>query len=133
MKKIFALCLVVALLLSSCFVARDIGDGVRGVSRQTFNANNMVQNYEYYINAVQDLEGKVVMYNNYIRQLVTSPQNSAIINTEMNGLLAYLLEVSEQYNARSKMMNRAIFKDRNLPFQISVSKNSNGELVLSDM
>jgi hypothetical protein len=74
------------------------------------------------------------MYNNYGVQLKATKDGDMRdrMLVEQNGVFAYLSDLCGQYNARSKMLNRTLFKDKNLPFTMSITLTQDGRAVLME-
>lgn len=103
------------------------------VIQQTMGTNNIISNYEWFIQQNQDVIAKDA-------QLVTARaaladfevsvgpreqwkfddrQEWNRLNTVVRGLEGKRADMVAEYNARSGMLNRQIFKDHNLPERLN--------------
>lgn len=135
MKKFLILAVVLmTLALSSCFVAEDTIKGARTISARTLDGDNILANYEWYHSTYTDVISKVLVFNNYKRQLGGTKdqdmQNRMLI--EQNGVFAYINDLCGQYNARSKMINRKLFKDKSLPWSLNFNVDDTGKGILQE-
>ena len=136
MKRLgfLAVALMVLLSVTSCYVARDAAGAARTISARTLDGDNILANYEWYHATYTDVLAKATVYNNYKRQLATTKdqdmQNRMLV--EQNGVLSYIQDLCGQYNARSKMVNRALFKDRALPYFLNFAVTEDGTGVVKE-
>ena len=113
--------LVFSALMSGCFIVNDAANAARGISAKTLNADHILQNYEMYYQLYHDIKAKVNQYNSY--DVTTGTENDKNISSiERRGIYGYITTTIEDYNAKSKMLNRKLFKDNNLPYQLKVIK-----------
>lgn len=99
-----------------------------GVLEKTMDADNAIYNYEWFKQTAEDIQAlynKEVNAGEAIAEHMETMDDSREDKTELArlraiklGLSNMLEDVMAKYNARSKMVNRAIFKD-NLPSNIS--------------
>lgn len=136
MKRLGVLAVVLLALLSvtGCYVAGDAARGARTISMRTLDGDNILANYEWYHSTYTEVIAKVSVYNNYKHQLAVTKDQDMLnrMLVEQNGVMAYITDLCGQYNARSKMVNRALFKDRNLPFTIDFAVTEDGTGVLKE-
>lgn len=107
-------------LASGCYVISDIGDTARGISRSTFNADNVLSNYEYFYSTYHEIKSAISQYNNYTNLIgsSTNEDDRSRFQVEQNGTFAYINQMAQQYNARSRMKNRNLFKGKDVPYSI---------------
>ena len=101
------------------------------VSEKTMDADNVIHNYEWFIETkdkVEAYEQQILQaqaaLKNLERSLEGSPRSAwgfddkqewNRLNTVVLGLQNQRSSLVAEYNAKSKMENRALFKDKNLP------------------
>ena len=100
------------------------------VMEQTLDADNAIYNYEWFLQTAEDiiaLNKKEVRAEQSIREFKETADDSREDKNELARLRAIKTGISNmlddtmaKYNARSKMANRAIFKD-NLPSNMTRS------------
>ena len=134
MKKILVILvlLVAVLSISGCYAVRDAAGAARTISARTFDGDNVIGNYEYFHSTYTEISSKVTAYNNYNRQMSLNKDQEMLnrMLIEQNGVFNYINDLCGQYNARSKMENRKLFKDKQLPFSLNfITRDSIGSLV----
>lgn len=101
-------------------------------TRRVFNPNTVVENYEWFHEAVRDAEAlnqqviaALKSRDAYAEMAGPSENWKFDTRTEYSRLNSVVLGLENrrtslvaEYNARSAMMNRSLFKDRNLPEQL---------------
>ena len=105
-------------------------DTAYGVLDETMDAKVAIYNYEWFLQTAEDIQAlhnKEANAEGLIKQFIGTMDNSSADKTELArlrsikmGLSNMLEDTMAKYNARSKMANRAIFKD-NLPSNMSRS------------
>lgn len=134
--KIIGIILVVSLLsigLKVLFfpvhVADKAADMAYGVVDKTLTADNAIYNYEYFKNQVQAFKAanrNADVANKALDTFLASAgprdkwtfedkQEYAHLSTVFNGLQMNVNNIAADYNAKSSMANRGIFKDGTLP------------------
>lgn len=121
MKKLLILLLLAMVAFSGCYVVSDAAGAARTISRRTLDGDSILANYEWYHSTYTDAKSKVGVFNNYNHQMSVIKDQDMLnrMLVEQNGVYAYINDLCGQYNARSKMMNRSLFKDKNLPFTLN--------------
>jgi hypothetical protein len=116
----------VGLNLLYSFVLNPVTQASRIVNK-TIDADNVIYNYEWFLarsEAIKATDEKIRLYEidakNFKEELgpretweSTDKDEFARLNTILSGLKSHREELVGEYNARSKMANRGIFK--NLP------------------
>lgn len=105
-------------------------DTAYGVLDETMDPKVAIYNYEWFKQTAEDIQAlhnKEANVEGLIKQFMETMDNSSADKTELArlrsikmGLSNMLEDTMAKYNARSKMANRAIFKD-NLPSNMSRS------------
>lgn len=138
--KTIAICLILFLLLGGgalvklvilpAYMANKAADAAYGVVDKTLDPNNVIFNYEYFktqYEAFNSINTKIqvadAQYNNFLKTLPNDKEKWAKsdrdelsrLQTIADGLRFQRADIVADYNAKSKMINRAIFKDRGLP------------------
>jgi len=99
------------------------------VAERTFGADNVIYNYEYFHNAYEDvqaIDGKIEVAKNNVTRFENSAglrqtwtfedkNEYSRLHSVLQGLESQREDIVADYNAHSKMVNRKIFKDGNLP------------------
>ncbi len=122
--KVFGF-LLVALILASC------GQGQKFVSH-TVDVDTAFSNYEWFHDTYQDIVAtKQKIKTNYdmAQMKDVSQETKENYMTNYSGAVNYLATVVADYNAKSKMWNRTLFKDKNLPWKIKATVNG-GEVTI---
>jgi hypothetical protein len=102
------------------------------VIQQTFDANNMIYNYEWFRQQYQDVDAMKIKISNSEAQLqswlanaperstwkIQDSQTYSQLNSIVLGQKNQLAQMIANYNSRSSMANRSIFMN-GLPSQIS--------------
>lgn len=94
-----------------------------GVIGRTLQPDNIIQNYELFI----DLEHKYSARLNQIEEFEdyldgeSDPSEKARLRTDLVGMRQICRKLAAQYNANSEKVNRAVFKQRStLPYTLEV-------------
>lgn len=103
------------------------------VATKTFNADNMIYNYEWFKQQYNDYEAinnKIIQSKKSVKSFKAEAGNrkewtyedkneySRLVNIS-DGLSYQKQDIISQYNARSQMANREIFKTNDLPTQLN--------------
>ena len=94
------------------------------ILEKTFDADNIVQNYEWFKQTYQDIQATDIKIKNanaavmsYVETLgprdkwdMMDKTEYSRLNSVVLGLKNYREDLAARYNARSKMVNRAVFK-----------------------
>lgn len=126
MKTIYLLILIFsALFLTSCG-CDIVHDMTYGTAKKTLNSGNAIHNYEYFktqAEAIKALQSKASHsqkeYNNFKKEMDKTSdfdkEELSRLRTIKNGIMNQLKDSVADYNAKSKMVNRNIFKNGLLP------------------
>lgn len=111
-----------------------IGIGMQGgkIIEKTVDADNVIYNYEWFHQAYEDIQATDIKIQNTEAQVVqfkseagnranwdfSDKEEYSRINSVLLGLQNYRQDVVAKYNARSKMVNRKIFKGKTAPEEI---------------
>lgn len=104
-----------------------------GVIKKTLNADNVIQNYEWFkqqyndykaINVkISDADSSVAKFKREAgprdKWTFEDKNEYARLTTIYDGLKYQRADIAGKYNARSKMMNRELFKGDELPLELS--------------
>lgn len=91
------------------------------VINKTLETNNIIFNYERFfdVNATfESRKAQVVQYKKILSE-ETDKEEKISLRTELAAMQQSCRELSQSYNADSAKLNRALFKDRNLPYQLN--------------
>ena len=130
--KIFPMCLIIAIIVSV------IGWGIRVASQpgsmieKTLNADNVINNYEWFHQAYEDIQATDIKISNAQATVdqfkkdagerlgwdFSDKDEYGRLNSVLLGLKNYRQDIVAKYNARSKMVNRKIFKGKTAPTEI---------------
>jgi hypothetical protein len=120
-------------LLFPVHVANKLVQTAYDATNKTLNADNAIYNYEWFKQQLEDINGAKEKYNNayqavldYKAELPTDRkewyredvEEYNRLNSVANGTKQYVVDLVANYNARTKMANRAIFQDSILPSYI---------------
>lgn len=132
---IAALCFVGAVAFNIAGVGSMVLTAPGRVINETLKTENIIGNYEYFIDAYNNViprqkQAYVNAKESYESFLTLLPADREKWKTadkaeasRLNSILLatkniYVGSITE-YNSKSKMLNRNIFKDRNLPYELS--------------
>lgn len=117
--------------VASCVVNKGayVANQAGRVFEKTFDADNMVGNYEWFKQQYQDIKAidtKIVSTQSSFDTFITSAgdrstwtfedkQEFGRLNTIINGLKNQRASMVAEYNARASMANRNIFRTNDLP------------------
>lgn len=127
----------VVVLCASCIVgALSWGIGLLSqpgkIIEKTMDADNVIYNYEWFKEAYNEIEATDLKIQNASSAVALFKDEAGSrtdwtfedkneysrLNTIFMGLQNYRISLAAKYNARSKMVNRKIFKGRDCPFEI---------------
>lgn len=140
--KIVATVLIVAVclfLITWCSVGVGIinfgASQAQKVINHTVDANTAFTNYEWFHTTYNDIlatQGKIKdAYTLSIQKDITDDMRS-MYQVNYSGLTNFVRNMVSEYNAKSSMWNRTLFKDKNLPYKIRVEING-GDCIISEM
>ena len=123
---------VLKVVLLPWFAANQGLNSAYDVTKKTLDADNVIYNYEWFKQQYEDIEATKKKRDILEKQLLdfkkeTGPrmnwtfedkQTYSQLRTTYIGLSNYLQDLVANYNARSKMANRSIFKDGLIPSSI---------------
>ena len=124
--------IIIAITLSA------IGWGIKILSQpskiieNTVNADNVIYNYEWFHNTYEDIQAtdvKIANAEKAVKQFKTDAgertnwdfsdkEEYSRLNSVLLGLQNYRVSIVAKYNARSKMVNRKIFKGKTAPEKV---------------
>ena len=130
-----ALLFVAAVSFNIAGVGSSILTAPGRVITKTLQTDNIIGNYEYFIDAYNNViprqkQAYVNAKEAYASFLTLLPDDrekwKAVDKAEASRLNSIVLATKNiyvatvtDYNSRSKMLNRSVFKDRNLPYELS--------------
>jgi hypothetical protein len=93
------------------------------VINKTLETNNIVFNYERFFDVNANYESRVSQIKEHKALLAetTDPTEKTNLRIELSGMKQSCRELANGYNADSKKLNRGLFKDRNLPYELDVT------------
>ena len=130
---LLALVLVVKIVVLPLFVADQVVESGKGVVSKTLDSDNVIFNYENFHNLYQGAKQQAANIQNTDKSIQnlkdtygepstwneeTQKENQHLQENKDGYLLMYQKIVSE-YNADSAKLNRKLFKDKNLPAELS--------------
>jgi len=134
MKKVLAFLAVAGILVGGWFISKAVyvGQQAGRVFEKTFDADNMVYNYEWFKQQYQDIKAadtKISNLENQRDQFVVAAgprdkwtfedkQQYNYFSTVLVGLQGQRSQMVADYNARAQMANRDIFRTGDLPQRI---------------
>lgn len=93
------------------------------VVNQAATPEKVIFNYEYFHQTYQDIKAQAakikIAYDAMNMPNLTEEQKSTY-TTNYIGAQNFAQTMTAEYNAKSKMLTRKLFKDKQLPYQISV-------------
>jgi len=132
MKLMFIMIMVAAVAVGGYFVIRVVFfpfEQAAKIAERTFDGDNVISNYEWFHQTYEDvqaLDRKIEQAKSSLDRFVKDAgprtdwtfddrQEHGRLNAVLQGLQNQRADVVATYNARSKMSNRDIFKDKQLP------------------
>lgn len=131
-SKTVLIIIIITLLLIFGQCIKLVLDQVFGVAEKTLDPDNIVYNYEWFkmqYNDYLSLKSKIqiqeIEQNNYKQTYQNSWDEDAKkeyqrLSTIQTGLKYQLQDVIQEYNQKSSMINRNIFKDSELPYELNL-------------
>ncbi len=102
-----------------------VGGATVGVAEKTFDADNIIDNYEWYFDAYSEIQAKspqIAQHQKYL-EAETDRKERINLRIELTAMQNSCRELAAKYNANSKKANRSIFKDHDLPHQLSATEH----------
>jgi hypothetical protein len=94
------------------------------VVNEAVTPEKVIFNYEYFHQTYQDIKATSVKIKTAYEAMnmpnLTEDQKT-VYTTNYIGVQNYIQSLTAEYNARSKMLTRRLFKDKQLPYQITVT------------
>lgn len=136
MLLFFTVAFVLKIIFFPAHLANAVVDAATntttGVINKTLNANNALFNYENFHNMYQGAKQQVININNAEQQINQLKQTfgeptkwdkdtKAQYNLLLQNVDGYKMQynrIVSDYNADSKKLNRDLFKDRSLPYEL---------------
>jgi len=104
------------------------------VINHTIDANTAFTNYEWFHTTYNDIlatQGKIKDAHTLSIQTNISDDLRSMYQVNYSGLTNFVRNMVSEYNAKSSMWNRTLFKDKNLPYKIKVEING-GDCIISE-
>jgi hypothetical protein len=125
MTKIIAIFLILGGIGWGIKVVMTPARSAAEIVEKTLDADNVIQNYEWFKNQKGSYDAALVKLDSANRALATfnasagdrkgwtfeDKQEHARLTTIVSGLEGHVASTASDYNARSRMMNRSIFKE----------------------
>lgn len=94
------------------------------VINKTLQTDNIIFNYERFFDVNANFTSRVAQVKQYKEFLgtETDPAEKVRLRTEMAAMQQSCRELATKYNADSQKMNRSLFKDRDLPYELNTSE-----------
>lgn len=91
------------------------------VIEKTLRTDNIIFNYERFFDVNASFESRKAQVNQYKKLLVseTDKDEKISLRTELAAMQQSCRELAQSYNADSQKLNRSLFKDRGLPYQLN--------------
>lgn len=105
------------------------------VINHTVDADTAFTNYEWFHTTYNDIlatKDKIKDAYTLSNQKDITDDMRAMYQVNYSGLTNFIRTMVSEYNAKSSMWNRTLFKDKNLPYKIRVEING-GDCVVSEM
>jgi hypothetical protein len=132
MKNVFVGFGVVCMMIILLVVGRACTTGTQIMDR-TLDGDNVIFQYEWFKQQHEDygaIKQKIDISNKSVETFKTDAgdrdkwtfedkQEFSRLRSIADGLVYQMEDMRSKYNARSKMLNRNIFKDNNLPHQLN--------------
>ena len=102
-----------------------VGGATVGVAEKTFNADNIINNYEWYFDAYGEVKAKTPQIHQHQKYLETETDRDEKnhLRMELAAMQNSCRELVAKYNANSSKANRSLFKDHNLPLKLSAPEH----------
>jgi hypothetical protein len=129
-----ALWILIPTVIVICIIGWVLKVGSQGgkIIEKTVNADNVIYNYEWFHSAYEDIQATDIKIKNSETQIAqfkseagdranwdfSDKEEYSRLNSVLLGLQNYRQDVVAKYNARSKMVNRKIFKGQTAPEEV---------------
>ena len=92
------------------------------VINKTLETNNIITNYEAFIDIKNNFDARMEQINTYktVLEATEEPAERSKLRVEVAAMEQTCRELAAKYNANSAKMNRNIFKDNGLPETLSI-------------
>lgn len=124
--------LIAKVVLFPAHVANKVADTAYAITDKTLDADNVLQNYEWFKQQYEDYKAIQVKIHNADasvekfkaeagdREKWTFEDKTEYsrLNSIADGLRQQAESMKAEYNAKSKMLNRSLFKTKDLPYQL---------------
>lgn len=123
--KIFVILIALVAIGWGVRACNMVGSSTVGVAEKTFNADNIINNYEWYFDAFEEVKTKSPKIHQHQKYLETEKDRDEknSLRMELAAMQNSCRELVAKYNANSSKANRSIFKDHNLPPQLSATEH----------
>ncbi len=94
------------------------------VVNKTLETNNIIFNYERFFDINANFQSRTAQVKQY-KEFFANETDSAEkirLRTEMSAVQQSCRELARSYNADSQKMNRSLFKDKDLPYELNASE-----------
>lgn len=94
------------------------------VLNKTLETNNVIENYEYFYDAVSDYNSRLSQITSHSELLKTTIDESEKnrLNIELGAMKQSCREIANNYNVNSQKINVVAFKSKNLPEELSAKE-----------
>jgi hypothetical protein len=131
-KTLFILLAAFIIIVIGAKITISVIESGTGVIEKTINPDNVLYNYEWFKQQFEDynaLKQKIEIAEKSIQTFkedfppreewnYSDKNEYSRLRIILDGLEYQKQDVVSKYNARSKMVNRTLFKDNDLPFQL---------------
>jgi len=94
-----------------------------GVAERTFDADNMIHNYEWFYDTYNAVEAKrplIETHKSYLAE-ETDPDEKFRLRMELTGMQQSCRNMVADYNANASKANVSIFQGRDVPGRLSLT------------
>lgn len=117
---------IIGLFLALGLILRLGNMGICGVADRTFDADNIIFNYEQFFDVSERHKAKVSdidAHSELVKIAKTEGDRKELsrLRMELAALKSSCRALASEYNADSQKMNRTIFKSNNLPHTLPLS------------
>jgi hypothetical protein len=93
------------------------------VIKRTLETDNVIHNYEWFHDVYQQLLAKYeqIIQHNQLLLTETDKEEKRTLRIELAGIKQSCRNLSAQYNANSKKINRKIFKGKTVPATMNIT------------
>lgn len=114
--------IVVAIILlgTSGWVINLLSQPARVITK-TFDADNMITNYEYYRDAHGNFQARTSQVRQFKKMLIDEPdlQERSRLRIETAAIQQSCRDLARRYNANAAKINRSIFMGTNVPYNLN--------------